>query len=65
MKAAVEPKPYGIVIARVSEDLAVWVRNYSNVHKFTNKWIGAEMATVPPGFEVLASVDVLRAAEGR
>jgi pyrimidine deaminase RibD-like protein len=64
LKAAAEPKPYSIVVARVSEDLAVWVRSYSNVNKLTNKWIGAEMPTLPPGFEVLASVDVLRAAEG-
>jgi pyrimidine deaminase RibD-like protein len=57
------PRPYGIIVARVSEDFAVWVRSYSNVHKLTGKWIGIEMPTLPPGFEVLASVDVIRAAE--
>jgi hypothetical protein len=64
LSAAAKPKPYGIVVARMSEDFAVWVRSYSNVHQLTNKWIGAEMRTLPPGFEVLASVDVLRAAKG-
>jgi len=64
LKAAEKPKPYGIVVARVSEDFAVWVRSYSNVHQLTNKWIGAEMPTLPPGFELLAAVDVLREAEG-
>ena len=62
LKAEPTPKSYGIVVARVSEDFAVWVHSYSNVHKLTDKWIGAEMPTLPPGFEVLASVDVLRAA---
>jgi pyrimidine deaminase RibD-like protein len=57
-------KTYGIVVARVSEDFAVWVRSYSNVHKLAEKWIGAEMPTLPPGFEVLASVDVIRPAKG-
>jgi pyrimidine deaminase RibD-like protein len=63
LRAADKPKPYGIVVARVSEDLAVWVRSYSAVHSLTNKWIGAEMPTLPPGFEVLASVDVVRAGQ--
>jgi pyrimidine deaminase RibD-like protein len=62
LNASTEPKSYGIVVARLSEDLAVWVRSYSNVHQLTNKWIGAEMPTLPPGFEVLASIDVIRAA---
>ena len=53
---------YGIVIARVSEDFEVWVRSYTNVHTRTNQWIGAEMPNLPPGFEVLASVNVIRSA---
>jgi len=56
-----KPKEYGIVVARVSEDFAVWLRSYSNVFKLTGKWIGAEMPNLPPGFEVLASVNVIRA----
>jgi hypothetical protein len=62
LKAGPKPEPYCIVVARVSEDLEVWVRSYYNVAKPTDKWIGAEMPTAPSGFEVLASVDVLREA---
>lgn len=64
LAAAVKPKPYGIVIARVSEDFAVWLNSYNKVHEKTGQWIGAEMPTPPPGFEVLASVNVTRAAKG-
>jgi signal peptidase I len=62
------PTEYGIVVARVSEDFSVWLRSYSNVAAETKKlfgqakWIGAEMPTLPPGFEVLASVSVTRPA---
>jgi len=58
-----EPKEYGIVVARVSEDFAVWLRSYGNVHALTNQWIGANIPTPPPGFEVLASVNVVRSAK--
>jgi hypothetical protein len=58
-----KPKEYGIVVARVSEDLSVWLRSYSNVHSLTNQWIGADMPTLPPGFEVLASINVSRSAK--
>ncbi len=54
---------YGIVVARVSADLAVWLRSYTRVHEITGKWIGAEMPTPPPGFEVLASINLTRAAK--
>jgi hypothetical protein len=59
---------YGLVVARVSEDFSVWLRSYSEVAAQTRKlfgqarWIGAEMPTPPPGFEVLASVSVTRTA---
>jgi pyrimidine deaminase RibD-like protein len=55
-----EVKSYGIVVARISEDLEVWVRSYTHVHERTQAWVGAEMTTLPPGFEILASVDVIR-----
>ncbi len=64
LKAGPKPRPYGIVVARVSEDLEIWVRSYTNVHTLTNQWIGGEMPTPPPGFEVLASVDVTREPQG-
>ena len=63
------PTEYGLVVARVSEDFSVWLRNYSKVADETKKlygqpsWIGAEMPTLPPGFEVLASVTVTRPAK--
>jgi hypothetical protein len=63
-----ENTEYGLVIARVSEDLGVWLRSYVTVADETKKvfgkarWIGAEMASLPPGFEVLASVVVTRSA---
>jgi pyrimidine deaminase RibD-like protein len=63
LTAGEKPVEYGIVVARVSEDLAVWLRSYTHVKKLTEKWIGAEMPTLPPGFEVLASVNVTRAAK--
>jgi pyrimidine deaminase RibD-like protein len=55
-----KPQAYGIVIARVSEDFAIWLRSYTRVHEVTGEWIGAEMPTPPPGFEILASVNVTR-----
>lgn len=61
LTGAEKPKPYGIVVARVSEDLAVWLNSYNKVHEQTGQWIGAEMPTPPPGFQVLASVNVTRA----
>jgi hypothetical protein len=63
------PTEYGLVVARVSEDFSVWLRSYSNVAAETKKlfgkakWFGAEMPTLPPGFEVLASVTVTRSAK--
>jgi len=62
LAASDKPKEYGIVVARVSEDLGVWLRSYSAVAKETGKWIGASMPTLPPGFEVLASITVTRSA---
>ncbi len=62
LSAADEPKEYGIVVARVSEDFNVWLRSYTNVHNLTKQWIGAVMPTLPPGFEVLASINVTRSA---
>jgi len=62
---------YGIVVARVSEDFSVWLRSYVNVAAETKnnfgeaRWIGAEMPTLPPGFEVLASVSVTRSARAK
>jgi pyrimidine deaminase RibD-like protein len=63
LTAGDKPQAYGIVVARVSEDLSVWLRSYTHVHGLTDKWIGAEMPTPPPGFEVLASVNVTRSAK--
>lgn len=60
LKADDKPREYGIVVARVSEDFSVWLRSYTRVHDLTDKWIGAEMPTPPPGFEVLASINVTR-----
>ncbi|HTU48836.1 MAG TPA: hypothetical protein VMF91_27480 [Bryobacteraceae bacterium] len=57
-----KPVPCGIVVARVSEDFGVWLKSYFGVHTITKEWIGAEMPMLPPGFEVLASVDIVRAA---
>jgi pyrimidine deaminase RibD-like protein len=54
---------YGIIVARVSEDFAVWLRSYTKVHTETGKWVGANMPTPPPGFEVLASISVTRSAK--
>jgi pyrimidine deaminase RibD-like protein len=62
------PTDYGLVVARVSEDFSVWLRSYANVAAETKKlfgqarWIGAEMPTLPPGFEVLAAVTITRSA---
>jgi pyrimidine deaminase RibD-like protein len=50
------PKNCGIVVARVNEDLLVWLHSYARVHAITQCWIGAEMPSPPPGFEILASV---------
>jgi pyrimidine deaminase RibD-like protein len=47
------------VVARISEDLAIAQRHYSSVHKETNRWFGLDMPTLPPGFEVLDSVEVI------
>lgn len=57
-----KPKEYGVVVARVSEDLSVWLRSYTNVHNLTKRWIGAEMPSLPPGFEVLDSISVTRSS---
>jgi pyrimidine deaminase RibD-like protein len=60
------PEDAEIIVARVSEDFAVSVSQYNVVHRVTKRntlqgaWIGIEMPTVPPGFEVLASVQVKR-----
>jgi len=62
LAAADKPKEYGIVVARVSEDFNVWLRSYTKVHNLTHQWIGADMPNIPPGFEVLASVNVIRSA---
>jgi pyrimidine deaminase RibD-like protein len=62
LSAADKPTEYGIVVARVSEDFSVWLRSYTRVHEIAEKWIGAEMPTPPPGFEILASVNVTRSA---
>jgi pyrimidine deaminase RibD-like protein len=62
---------YGLVVARVSEDFSVWLRSYSQVAAETKRlfgkprWIGADMPTLPPGFEVLASVTVTRPARAK
>ncbi|MGA3101404.1 MAG: deaminase [Terracidiphilus sp.] len=64
-----KPTEYGLVVARVSEDFSVWLRSYGTVAAETKKlfgqarWFGAEMPTLPPGFEVLASVIVTRSAK--
>ena len=63
LAAGDKPKEYGIVVARVSEDLGVWLRSYAAVANETRKWIGASMPTLPPGFEVLASITVTRSAK--
>lgn len=69
LAAEVSPMDYGLVVARVSEDLSVWLRSYVNVAAQTEKWygkakwIGAEMPTLPPGFEILDSVTVVRSAK--
>jgi pyrimidine deaminase RibD-like protein len=62
LSAQDKPQEYGIVVARVSEDLSVWLRSYVNVHTATEKWIGGEMPSPPPGFEVLDSITVTRSA---
>jgi len=46
------------IVARISDDLAVTQRFYGHVHEVTGKWIGIDIPTRPPGFEVLASVAV-------
>ena len=63
LRAQDQPKEYGIVVARVSEDFNVWLRSYTKVHNITNQWIGADMPAPPPGFEVLASISVTRSAK--
>jgi pyrimidine deaminase RibD-like protein len=60
LTAQAEPTECGIVVARVSEDFSVWLRSYTNVHTLTDRWIGADMPAPPPGFEVLASINVIR-----
>jgi diaminohydroxyphosphoribosylaminopyrimidine deaminase/5-amino-6-(5-phosphoribosylamino)uracil reductase len=62
LTAGDEPRQYGLVVARVSEDLSVWLRSYTRVGEITKQWIGADMRTPPPGFEVLASISVTRSA---
>jgi len=59
------PSDNEIVIARISEDLNVAVRQYGRVnrqmkqrHNLDHVWVGIEMDPEPPGFERLASVIV-------
>jgi pyrimidine deaminase RibD-like protein len=66
-----DPTEYGLIAARVSEDFGVWLRSYSKVAAETKRlfgqarWIGAEMPTLPPGFEVLDAVTVARPAKAK
>lgn len=48
-----------LIIASISRDLEVGQRFHTRVHGEIGRWIGIEMATQPPGFEVLASVRVV------
>lgn len=60
-----DPSDYELIIARLSDDLNVAVRQYSEVNRFMkdkhnkpNVWIGIEMDPEPPGFERLASLSL-------
>lgn len=51
------------IIGRLSDDLNVVIRHYSEVnrfmkekHKMNGIWVGIEMDPEPPGFERLASL---------
>jgi pyrimidine deaminase RibD-like protein len=54
---------YEIIIARVSDDLAVSLSHYTTAYKATGHWIGIEMDSLPPGFERLASVNIVRSTK--
>ena len=56
-----EPATYEIIIARLSADLNVATRHYSDVHSATRQWVGLHMDPEPPGFERLASLTLRRA----
>jgi hypothetical protein len=60
INAGLRPQDYEIIVARVSDDFAVSLRHYDSAHKATGHWIGIEMESPPPGFERLASVNVVR-----
>jgi pyrimidine deaminase RibD-like protein len=47
-----------LIVARISADFEVAQRLYSRAHAETGQWIGIELQSQPPGFEVLASVPV-------
>lgn len=58
-----DPCDYELIIARISDDLNIAMRQYSAVnrfmkdkHKLDNVWVGIEMNPEPPGFERFASL---------
>jgi pyrimidine deaminase RibD-like protein len=58
-----DPRDYELIIGRLSDDLNVTIRQYSEVnrfmkekHKMNGIWVGIEMDPEPPGFERLASL---------
>lgn len=53
-------KSYQIIVAQISDDLAVLCRHYAKVHRTLNKKVGIEMDPLPSGLEVLSSVTIIR-----
>jgi pyrimidine deaminase RibD-like protein len=58
-----DPRDYELIIGRLSDDLNVAIRHYSEVnrfmkekHKMNGIWVGIEMDPEPPGFERLDSL---------
>lgn len=57
------PIQYDLVVARVSGDVDVILRQYTHVFNVTGKWIGIDIESLPSGIEVLASTSVVRAGK--
>jgi pyrimidine deaminase RibD-like protein len=58
LQSTIEGSEHELIVARISADLEVAQRLYSRAHTATGQWIGIDMQSPPPGFEVLASVRV-------
>jgi hypothetical protein len=52
------PWPWGVLIARVGEDIRVAVDLYRKVGRDHNKWVGIEMSRLPDGIQVMDDVKV-------